>query len=683
MILNPLRRKSLIIAGITAIAAVFAACGSGSGDTSLTTPSSNGPDDPSGNANAALFPAPEFPGGHTWFNVSEPLTIADLRGKVVLLDFWTSGCINCQHIIPDLDQLESEFAEELVIIGVHSGKYDREQEDQSVRQAIIEFGLHHPVVNDPDFAIWTQYGARAWPTVVLIDPAGGIVGSRSGENVYSAFQPAIVDVVAEFDARGEIDRTLIASDLESDAVTSAFLSFPSAVLADEAGDRLFIADAGHHRILIASLDGELQDVIGTGERGFDDGFFDEATLNEPQGLAISPDGNTLYIADTRNHAVRSVNLISREVRTIAGTGERAANFPLAGSRAEGTALASPWGLVLHAGTLYIGSAGTHQIWTIDLSDQTISVFAGSGAEGIDDGPPAAATLAQPSGLTTDGETLYWVDPESSSVRRVPINGNGDVETLVGTGLFDFGDADGSGATALLEHPQGIVFTNGTLYVADTYNHKLRTVDPGDFQVVAVAGGSSTGFADGPQGESSLNEPTGLSVAAGVIYIADTNNHVIRLLDPKTNHVSTLALTNLAIATQGISGRTLTVSLPGQTISPDTSTLKIRIETPGDFHLNELVPAELTLSSSNSPVIALDATTVGWATDDPFVELLVDLSASSGDALVTATGEIYYCRSGAEAICLIESVEIALPVTVEPGAALDQLVLDYGLPEPPN
>jgi len=680
MILKPLRRRSLVLAGITAIAVAVAACGSGSGESSLTTPSSNSAE---GNANAILYPAPEFPGGHTWFNVSEPLTIAGLRGKVVLLDFWTSGCINCQHIIPDLERLEEEFAEELVIIGVHSGKYDREQEDQSVRESILEFGLRHPVVNDPDFVIWSLYGARAWPTLVLIDPAGGIVGSRSGENVYPIFQPAIAGVVAEFNARGEIDRSPIAVNLEADAVTSAFLSYPSAVLADEAGGRLFIADAGHHRILVASLAGELLDVIGTGEKGFGDGLFDEATLFEPQGLAISHDGNTLYIADTRNHAVRIADLSTREVITLAGTGVRAPSFPVDGAPAADTPFASPWGLVLHEGTLFVASAGTHQIWTIDLASQTVSVFAGSGAEGIDDGPPAAATLAQPSGLTTDGETLYWTDPESSAVRRVPINGDGDVATLVGTGLFDFGDADGPGATALLEHPQGIVFINGTLYVADTYNHKLRTVDPGDLQVVTVAGGSSAGFTDGPQGASSLNEPSGLSVAGSIIYIADSNNHVIRLLDPETNHVSTLELTNLAIATQGIGGRTLIVSLPGQTISPDASTLKIRIETPTGFYLNKLAPSELTLSSSNSPSVELSASTVSWATNDPFVELIVDLSASAGDAIVTASGDVYFCRSGAEAICLIESVEIALPVTVEPGAGQAELVLDYRLPEPPN
>ncbi|MCH8919460.1 MAG: redoxin domain-containing protein [Chloroflexi bacterium] len=628
-----------------------------------------------------MIPAPEFPGGHTWFNVSEPLSLSDLRGKVVLLDFWTSGCINCQHIIPDLTRLEDEFADELVIIGVHSGKYDREQEDESVRQSILRFGLRHAVVNDPDFVIWSTYGVNAWPTLVLIDPAGNVVGGRSGEGIYPVFQPVVAALVEEFDARGEIDRSPIAIDLEAAAVTSAFLSYPAAVLTDEAGDRLFIADSGHNRILIAGLDGELRGVIGSGQEGFDDGSFEDATLRQPQGLVLSADGNTLYIADTRNHAIRAADLRTSLVTTIAGTGLRALTLPQKDGPAVETDLASPWGLLLHDGTLYIAMAGTHQIWTIDIEANTISVFAGSGGEGIQDGPRHQATLAQPSGLTTDGSTLYWVDPESSSVRRLSIDGEGDVETLVGTGLFDFGDADGAGVAARLEHPQGIVYANGTLYVADTYNHKLRTVDPASGEVVVVAGGTRAGFDDGPGVESLLSEPSGLSVANGILYIADSNNQVIRLMDLRTNAVSTLELTNLAVAARGVEGRTLKVSLPGQTVSPGTSTLRIRLATPEHFYLNSLVRSELTLTSSNAPVLELGEETIGWTTDDPFVELLVSVSVNDGDAVLTAQGQVYYCRKGDEAICLIENVDIALPLTVEAGAASSQVVLDYALPGP--
>ena len=308
-----------------------------------------------------------------------------------------------------------------------------------------------------------------------------MVGGRSGEGIYPVFQPAVAALVEEFDARGEIDRSPIAIDLEAAAVTSAFLSYPAAVLADEAGDRLFIADSGYNRILIAGIDGELRGVIGSGEEGFDDGIFEEATLRQPQGLALSADGNTLYIADTRNHAIRAVDLRTSLVTTIAGTGLRALAMPQEGAPAAETDLASPWGLLLHDGRLYIAMAGTHQIWTIDIEANTISVFAGSGGEGIQDGPRYQATLAQPSGLTTDGSTLYWVDPESSSVRRLSIDGEGDVETIVGTGLFDFGDADGAGAAALLDPLAATTSEHGDRVRLDIYRPDLVRAGHGDIE----------------------------------------------------------------------------------------------------------------------------------------------------------------------------------------------------------
>ena len=668
---------------ITVALLTVAACGGG--DDSSNQPADSGGVSDLAETGDSIFDgtqaAPEFPGGHTWFNVGEPLTLEGLRGKVVVLDFWTAGCINCQHIIPDLERLEMEFEEELVVIGVHSGKYDREQEDKGVLQAILRFGLVHPVVNDPDFVIWSAYGVSAWPTTIVINPAGNIVLGRSGEGVYDAIQPFIQDLVSYFDERGEIDRTLIAFDLEAGAVTSTFLSYPSSVLADDAGDRLFIVDGGHNRVLIADLDGSLLDVIGSGREGLEDGYFEEATLREPQGLALSPDGNTLYIADTRNHAIRAANLTTREVVTIAGTGARAQAFPAAAAPVIDTDLASPWGIVLHEGTLYMAMAGTHQIWTLDIAENSVSVFAGSGREGIQDGPRLQATLAQPSGLTTDGTSLFWVDPESSSVRRVPIDGNGDVETLVGTGLFDFGDSDGVGTGALLEHPQGIAYVDGLLYVADTYNHKVRTVDPGSGEVLTVAGAEQAGFEDGAGGESLFNEPAGLSVGDNYVYVADTSNHAVRLLDPESGDVRTLELQNLGVAAQGLEGRTLKVSLPAQEVSPSTSTLRIRLATPEGFYLNSLAPSMLTLSSSNLPALTPGDDSLEWLTDEPFIELIVPIAVMDGQAILTAEGPVFYCRKGEEAICLIENVDIALPVTVTPGASSDELLLDYVLPSP--
>lgn len=664
-------RLTVLAAAVAAIAVLLAGCGGGS-DGDLLSPSDQG---------GSPVAAPEFPSGHTWFNVPEPLTMRELRGKAVLLDFWTLGCINCQHIVPDLKKLEAEFGDALVVIGVHSGKYDREHADQSIRDAIRKYGLRHPVVNDPDFVIWNTFGAHAWPTVFLIDPDGNFVGYHEGEGVYDVVQPATARVIDEFDALGKVDRAPIELDLESDGAVSALLSFPSAVLADEARDRLFIADSGNNRILISTLDGALQDVIGGDEEGLAEGAFEEARFAQPQGLAISDDGATLYIADTRNHVVRAADLGTRTVTTIAGTDSQLRSVPAGKAPAMEQALASPWGLVLHERTLYIAMAGTHQIWTLDLDAGEVAVFAGNRREGIDDGPRLEATLAQPSGLASDGTYLYWVDPESSSVRRVPLEGVGDVETIVGTGLFDFGDVDGPPSQALLEHPQGIVYLDGVLYVADTYNHKVRAVDPETGEVRTIAGSGTAGAVDGALGEVLLDEPGGIGAGSSTLYVADTNNNAVRTIDLSGDRLDTLAFSNLAVAVRGVEGgRSVRLALDPVTVGPEATRLILRVTAPPGYHLNELATSRLSLSTSNEPVLKAEEDTISFATADPSAEVSAPVRLTPGSAVLTLRGEVYYCRVGEEAICLIDAVDLALPVTVAESSRKDAISVDYALPE---
>jgi len=651
------------------VAVIAGACG-GSGNDQLTSPSGTG---------AADQIAPDFPAGQTWFNVSKALTIADLRGKVVLLDFWTLGCINCQHVIPDLTHLESEFGDSIAIIGVHSGKYDREHADDSVKEAVLRLGIEHPVVNDPDFVIWSKYGAQAWPTDVVIDPNGKIVGAHEGEGVYDAVEPTIKKLVADFDATGKIDRTPLPIDLLAAPIASDFLSFPGDVLTDEAGGRLFIADSDNNRILVSGLDGALQKAIGSGTQGLKDGMSSQAQFNQPQGLALSADGNTLYVADTRNHTLRAVDLASDTVTTLAGNGQRATTSPTDSVAANAISLASPWGLQLVGNTLYIAMAGSHQLWAMDLAAKTISVIAGSGQEGVASGPPLGATLAQPNGITTDGTNLYWVDPESSSVRKLPLSG-GDVQTLVGTGLFDFGDVDGLPSVAKLQHAQGIVYANGTLYVADTYNHKIRTVNPTTGEVKTFAGTGTSGNTDGPAATATFNEPGGLSVLGNKLYIADTNNNAIRVIDLGSGNVSTLQLSNLAVAASGQKGRVLKMSLPPQTINPSTTTLRLRLTVPSGYLLNNLAPSQLTLSTSDTGAFSPGQTDVTFSTNEASVEVSVPVTVSAGQAILSATGDVYYCRENQNAICLVDQLDIALPVTVSASAPTGEAVMEYELPQ---
>src|SRR6267378_5633403 len=272
--------------------------------------------------------APEIKGGRGWLNTDKPLSLAALKGKVVLLDFWTYGCINCMHIIPDLKKLEKKYPNELVVIGVHSAKFENEKDTENIRRIVLRYEIEHPIVNDADFTIWKSYAVNAWPTRYLIDPGGYIIGKLSGEGGYEALDKAIAGSIAEYRQRGELNEAPLKLVLERAKIGDLPLAFPGKVLADQKRDRLFIADSDHNRIVLAKLDGTLVETIGTGAHGAQDGSFDQATFFRPQGMVLA--GETLYVADTENHLIRQIDLKSKTVKTIAGTGRQMREYGLSG-----------------------------------------------------------------------------------------------------------------------------------------------------------------------------------------------------------------------------------------------------------------------------------------------------------------------------------------------------------------
>jgi DNA-binding beta-propeller fold protein YncE len=398
------------------------------------------------------------------------------------------------------------------------------------------YEIDHPVVNDGDRKIWTAYGVDSWPTVALIDPEGFVVGGAKMEHIYHDAVPAIDKLIRTYKANGMLNEKPIHFTKEkAEKEASSALYFPGKVLADSRTNRLFIADSTHHRIVITDLDGKKIAVIGTGKPGNVDGAFASAAFNDPQGLALGND--TLYVADRKNHLIRALDLEKRTVKTIAGIGHQGTDIRRGGVALR-TGLNSPWGLFYHQGYLYIAMAGHHQIWLMDLAKRTVVPFAGHGYEFLNDGPllgtdpRSTSCFAQPSGLASDGSTLYVADSEVSAVRAVPLSGKGQVSTLVGTGLFDFGDSDGIGPQARLQHALGIVYVDGKLYVADTYNSKIKVLDPRTRACATFVGDKK---------EKQFNEPGGISHANGKLYVADTNAHRIQVVDLETKAVTTLQL----------------------------------------------------------------------------------------------------------------------------------------------
>jgi DNA-binding beta-propeller fold protein YncE len=470
--------------------------------------------------------APDFPPGFTWLNTDHPLTLRELRGRVVLLDFWTYCCINCQHVLPDLAYLEQKYAgSPFTVVGVHSAKFDNEQEPANIRDAILRHGIGHPVVVDQDHTIWDAYGVRGWPTLVLLDPQGYVLGAVSGEGHRDLLDSTIAQVLDAYSTKGMLSSSTLALPLERDLHPITALSYPGKVLADAVGNRLFIADSGYHRLVICDLDGRPLDVIGTGTPGRDDGPFETATFQAPQGMALL--GNFLYVTDTENHLIRRLDLAARTVETVAGTGVQARGRGRGGPARE-TALNSPWDLCAVADQIYIAMAGPHQIWRFDPALAEVAVFAGSGREARIDGEASEAAFAQPSGITTDGRQLFVADSEISSVRVISPGRPPVVHTLAGGDLFAFGDRDGVGDTVRLQHPLGLTYAEGVLYLADTYNHKIKRADPASGSVLTLLGDGIAGDEGGERPR--FREPGGLSVAAGRLYIADTNNHRIQVTD---------------------------------------------------------------------------------------------------------------------------------------------------------
>lgn len=465
--------------------------------------------------------APDFDrDGLTWFNVPAPLRLADLRGRLVVLDFWTLCCVNCFHVHPTLRQLEDAFPGEVTVIGVHSPKFDHERDPKILAHAIARYDIAHPVVHDPDLRLWEEYCVRAWPTLVFVSPDGDIIGQLAGEPHPDLLIQGLGDMARQFFARGELHpQPLELAPLHEAGGT---LRFPGKIKPCPAtnGEKLWaLADTGHHQIVVLDDDGTVVQRYGSGTPGHVDGGV-EAAFNGPEGLAC--DGDFIYVADTRNHAIRRIDRASGLTDTLAGLGCRGAILrqPEPGT---GAALASPWDMEVVDGTLYFANAGSHQIAALDLKTGQVRPVAGSGGEAIVDGDGDRAALAQPSGLAraVDGSALFFADSETSAIRRLHLD-TGHVDTLVGQGLFDFGHANGPLKRALLQHPLGVTAVDGRLYVADSYNSAIRVISLDEGQIRDVDGLACADTICRPP-----SEPAGITAdGPNRLLVSDTNNHRI-------------------------------------------------------------------------------------------------------------------------------------------------------------
>ncbi|WP_309096796.1 NHL domain-containing thioredoxin family protein [Streptomyces sp.] len=451
--------------------------------------------------------APELIGRGGWLNTGgRQYTLADLRGRIVVLDFWTFCCINCLHVLDELRELEEKHRDTVVVVGVHSPKFAHEAEHGAVADAVERYGVEHPVLDDPELATWKQYAVRAWPTLVVIDPEGYVVAQHAGEGHVHAIERLVGELEDEHAAKGTLrrgDGPYVAPEPEP-----TVLRFPGKAVPLPGGTFL-VSDTTRHQLVELAADGEsVLRRIGAGTRGFADGAAGTATFNEPQGLAVLDDGSVV-VADTVNHALRRLDLATGEVTTLAGTGRQWWQGSPTSGPAREVDLSSPWDVAWWRGRVWIAMAGVHQLWAYDPRDGTVAVTAGTTNEGLVDGPGDQAWFAQPSGLAATDERLWLADSETSALRWV--DPDGSVHTAVGAGLFDFGHRDGPAAQALLQHPLGVTaLPDGSVAVSDTYNHALRRYDPATGEVTTLA--------------TDLREPSDAVLAGDDIVVVESARH---------------------------------------------------------------------------------------------------------------------------------------------------------------
>ncbi|MFP8959512.1 NHL domain-containing thioredoxin family protein [Streptomyces nanhaiensis] len=546
--------------------------------------------------------APELVGKGGWLNTGgKELTLADLRGKCVIVDFWTFCCINCLHVIDELRELEERHRDTVVVVGVHSPKFVHEAEHRAVVDAVERYEVHHPVLDDPELATWKQYAVRAWPTLVVIDPEGYVVAQHAGEGHVHAIEKLVAELEAEHEAKGTLrrgDGPYVPPEPEP-----TDLRFPGKALVLPSGN-LLVTDTTRHRLVELEPDGEtVVRRIGDGTRGLADGPEEKARFNEPQGLALLPDGR-VAVADTVNHALRAWDPDGGGVTTLAGTGRQWwQGSPVSGPARE-VDLSSPWDVAWWEGRLWIAMAGVHQLWAYDPAAGTVSVAAGTTNEGLVDGPADQAWFAQPSGLAAAGDRLWVADSETSALRWIERDGGGEgsgdgggdgdgggtgftVRTAVGTGLFDFGHRDGAAGQALLQHPLGVTaLPDGSVAVCDTYNHALRRYDPAVGEVTTLA--------------TDLREPSDAVLVEDDIVVVESARH----------RLTRLRLPEEAVRVESVAHRTRREATE---VAPGTLRLDVVFQAPPGQKLDTRYgPATRLLVDSTPPELLADG--AGRGTD---------------------------------------------------------------------
>lgn len=584
--------------------------------------------------------------GDTWFGTDSRLSVEDFQGRFLLLDFWTLCCVNCHHVLAELRPLEEKYSEVLSVIGVHSPKFEYEKNPEAVRAAIDRHDVPHLVLNDPNMSTWEAYGVKAWPTLVLIDPLGEIIATYSGEGHAHAIDSLISSKLEDYRQSGALEPGEFSVQFEK--LDTGLFTQPGklTVVPEEyrellAGAELLISNSGAHNLIglqAKNLDAQVI-TIGTGSRGVGDGDFESAEFNEPYGAVfLGADlaqklGFELLVADTANHLIRAVNLKTRQVSTIAGTGRQwMQNDPIAGDALD-ISISTPWDIALDGQQLLIAMAGEHRIWTLDLITKQLAVLAGTTNEGLQDGDFQSAWFAQPSAIihSESDQTTWLMDAETSALRKLH---NQQVSTIIGKGLFEFGQVDGPASEALLQHPLGLaVLPNSNLVIADSYNQSLRLYEPANGRVSTLA--------------RDLSEPSDVVFFEGVLFVVEAS----------ANRVSKLPIGE----SQSVSGESFKTVRPESRIASGNVELEVSFSPPPGQKIDDRFgPATYLVISASPPELLLSG---AGSSSDLKRSLKINPSIAEGVLHVAAKGAS--CDTDSEhATCHIHQQDWGIPVVID-------------------
>lgn len=607
-----------------------------------------------------------------WLNVSRPLEASDLKGRLILLDFWSYSCVSCIQTLPEIKKLEEQFGSKLTVIGVHSGLFENEKDAAAIKKAVLRYDITHPVINDSDLKIWNAFEAKELPTLMLINPHGNIVKTYVGENEVEKLKADVKKLISKY--KFEVNREPLPLLLEKYNTIGNVLSFPSKL--EYAPDfkyktrqlpAIFISNSGQNNIVVSSLSGEMIVKIGSGQKGLEDGSFDVASFNAPQGMAYK--NGKLYVADFGNNAIREIDFKEGKVTTLVGSGLRG-DVVERDVDAKDANLASPTDVKFFRENLAIANSGTHQILSYNLKNQTIAVLAGNGSKGSEDGKYPENSLSQTSDLSVFARKLYFVDAASSALRV--LDESGEVQTLIGGNLAKSGHVNGGKDSALMQHPLGLLVDDTGAYISDSYNHKIRKYDFSSKQIHDLVG-KKRGDNLGSSANTEFDEPEGMIAVLDRFYLADTNNNRILMLSRGSFNSELLdVMPPLKLPREGF-----LEYLPNLQKSEDVKVksdfeVVVKIDLKDGWKINEEGPSfvnllELVKDDKANLVASFDWNAVREKT------MKLPKLKSGQDYILQ--GSIYYCQTKQNALCYIKSVE--QKIVAESGETGGEILIKLG------